>query len=120
VRSTILVVEDDAAVRRVLTLLLELDGHRVLAAHDVPSALALAQSHRGVIDLLVTDIVLPGGGASALLEGLDALGRSLPVLYLSGSPRPESGGLPERPSLFLAKPFVPDRLSDAVHELLGR
>ena len=118
-RATILVVEDDASVRAVVTLLLELEGHRVFSAGDVPSALEFGKTHPGPIDLLVTDVCLPGGNAPTLVNRLEALGRTMPVLYLSGYARPE-GGLPGRVSLYLTKPFVPQQLANAVLCLLDR
>jgi two-component system, cell cycle sensor histidine kinase and response regulator CckA len=119
VRSTILVVDDDNGVRRVVSLLLELDGHRIFSAHDVPSALAFARDHSGPLHLLVTDVYIPGGNAPALVQGLAELGRTMPVLYLSGYAKPDLG-LAVESSCFLTKPFVPADLTEAVLRLLDR
>src|SRR4051794_31887878 len=117
VRAAILVVDDDPSVRAVVSLILELEGHRVVTAHDVPSALELVSKDEPLIDLLVADMCLPGGNAPALVRGLEQMGLRLPVLYLSGYGRPEEA-LPGRESLYLTKPFVPNRLASAVLSLL--
>lgn len=119
VRATILIVEDDPSVRRVVTLLLELEGHRVTAHEDVRSALDFAEDHPGGIDLLVADIRVPGGNAPALVAGLAALGHEPPILYMSGYGKPDTP-LPGAESLYLTKPFVPVQLIEAVERLLGR
>jgi CheY-like chemotaxis protein len=121
IRRTILLVEDDPVVRHVVRLLLELEGDSVVEAKDGEDALTILNGHHGALDLLVTDVMMPG------LSGAEVCGRvregrpGLPTLFISGF-YPEAvfpdQGLPQR-SAFLAKPFMPEELIDAVDGLLG-
>ena len=118
VQRTILVVDDDQSVRTIVSMALELEGYAVLTAGDVEQGFAAGAAHDATIDLLVVDLTLEGGGASALVERLAASGRSLPVLFVSGYPDPSD--LPAgEPCLFLAKPFTPEELAAAVEQLLA-
>ncbi|PTX97962.1 PAS domain S-box protein [Opitutus sp. ER46] len=106
--ATILVVEDEEAVRTITVTLLRRHGFNVLAAVDGASALAMWNTHRAAIDLLITDVVMPGGITGPELANRLQLERpELPVLLMSGY-NPEQAGrllsLPERQA-FLAKPF---------------
>jgi DNA-binding NtrC family response regulator len=115
--KTILVVEDDPAVRLLVRVTLELQGHTVVDAAEPEEALKLAAGIDRPIDLLVTDIWLPRSNVRALVAGLVELGLDLPVLYLSGYCDPPAN-LPGRCTLFLAKPFELEQLEAAVAHLL--
>ncbi|HTZ21799.1 MAG TPA: ATP-binding protein [Opitutaceae bacterium] len=106
--ETILVVEDEASVRGLMCRLLERHGYRVLAAESGAAALAVWREHRASIDLLVTDMVMPGGiGGRELANHLRAEKPSLKVIHCSGYTDEMLG--PDSPlrdtRSFLAKPF---------------
>ncbi|OUJ12784.1 ATP-binding protein [Acetobacter okinawensis] len=118
----VLVVEDDAAIRDIVVTILGMAGHRVLEAGDGEQAFDTAAGVEGTLDLLVTDIQLPGplDGVTlsrVLVERYPALA----VVYMSGdltldSPPPE-GSVPN--ARLLAKPFRRDGLMEAVTAALG-
>lgn len=117
--KTILVVEDELAVRQLVRVALELQGHAVVDAADPAEALRIAAGIGRPIDLLVTDIWLRRGNVRALVSGLLELGLDLPVLYLSGDSDPPPN-LPGRRTLFLGKPFELEQLEGAVARLFER
>jgi len=118
---TILLVEDDDAVRGLLKHILDHEGFTVLAAGDGPSALALARTHSGRIDLLLTDISMPRMDGRELADLIHADRRDLPVLFMSGYA--DSGTVPLdqagcREALLL-KPFRPAELTSRVREMIA-
>jgi two-component system cell cycle sensor histidine kinase/response regulator CckA len=84
---TLLVVEDDETVRALMVRALEDAGYHTLAAAQGDEALALARACGGAIDLLVTDVVMPGHGGRQLFEALRIGRPELRVLFMSGYPR---------------------------------
>ena len=82
--ETILLVEDEDLVRALVQEILRRNGYRVLEALDVAHALRLSEQHAGGIDLLVTDVVMPGLGGGALAERLNAIRPGIKVLFTSG------------------------------------
>jgi two-component system, cell cycle sensor histidine kinase and response regulator CckA len=82
--ETILLVEDEVPVRKITTLLLESLGYRVLEASSGEEALRLAQGNREKLDLLMTDVVMPGMSGPELAEVLRVSDAGLKVLFLSG------------------------------------
>ncbi len=119
--ETILMVEDDAAVRSLARLALQMYGYQVLEASDGREALALSQRHKGSIHLLVTDVVMPGINGRELAEQLTRKFRDLQVLFLSGytSDTIVHHGVLEADMAFLQKPFTPMLLSRKVREVLN-
>jgi DNA-binding NtrC family response regulator len=115
--KTILVVEDEPAVRQLVRVALELQGHAVVDAGEPAEALEIAALIGRPIDLLVTDVWLRRGNVRALVAGLVELGLDLPVLYVSGDGDPPPN-LPGRRTLFLGKPFELEQLEGAVSDLL--
>jgi CheY-like chemotaxis protein len=117
----ILLAEDDPVVRHVLKLVIEFYGDRVLEAEDGATAVALASTYQGHLDLLVTDIMMPGYNGAEVCQRVRADRPDLPTLFISGY-YPEAvfseNGLPAR-SAFLAKPFMPEDFAEAVDRLLG-
>ena len=117
--ATILLVEDDKGVRDFARTMLLQRGYTVLFAGDGDKALKVAQFHVGPIDLLVTDVVLPGLSGTHLAERLRALRPHLRVLFISGmvqeatvkSPALAEGG-------FLIKPFPGEALIGKVQQIL--
>jgi signal transduction histidine kinase/ActR/RegA family two-component response regulator len=120
--ETVLVVEDEADVRIVLTRTLEARGYKVLVAGDAEGALRAARIHDGPLDLLVCDVVLPDADGRLLARRIDALRPELRgAVFVSGhlaaAASPEPPGLGERQAL-LAKPFDAPALLDAVRRIL--
>ena len=120
--GTILLAEDDPRVREVLAEVLRLSGYRVLRAADGQAALELAQAHPGEIQVLVTDVVMPGMTGPELAEALVASRPGIRVLYMSGYTgdamvrRREMGD----GASFLQKPFSPSAIASKVREILDR
>jgi signal transduction histidine kinase/ActR/RegA family two-component response regulator len=118
--STILLVEDDPAVRGFVGRSLASHGHVVLEAPGGPEAIERAAAHEGPIDLLVTDVVMPGMGGPELAERLVATRPGLRVLFISGYAEGHFGSAGPAPGTFyLAKPFSADLLARTVREALG-
>jgi PAS domain S-box-containing protein len=119
--ETVLVVEDEAPLRRLVARVLGDLGYRVVVAGSGPEALELLEEMESPPDLLLTDVILPGGmqGNELARVFLDALPH-LPVLYMSGHPKDaivHSGRLDEGVE-FLAKPFAPETLGVKVRQVL--
>ncbi len=116
--GTVLVCEDDTGVLRLTQGLLQSAGYQVLAAEDANQALALVADHPGSIDLLVTDVILPGRNGRELAEALKGMKPKLPVLYLSGYSADILKGIKfDSDDAFLRKPFLATALLDAVGRL---
>jgi two-component system cell cycle sensor histidine kinase/response regulator CckA len=115
---TILAVDDEAdlleAVRRVLTR----RGHEVLAATGPAEALDLCRRHGGDIDLLLTDVRMPGGTGTELAHQLAELRPGLSVLFMSGLYDARDGEL-DSGARVVAKPFTPASLAEAVEDALS-
>jgi CheY-like chemotaxis protein len=113
---TILVVDDEAPLRDLAARILARDDHTVLVAPDGPAALELARTYPEPIDLLLTDVVMPGMLGKELAERFVAARPGVPVLYMSGYAQPvltERGTLEEGMTL-LEKPFTEAELRAAV------
>jgi two-component system cell cycle sensor histidine kinase/response regulator CckA len=119
--ETLLLVEDQAPLREILREALQLLGYRVLVAADGESAIATARRHRGRLDLLVTDVVMPRLDGCELARRLSAERPGLRVLYLSGHGLDTATrrGMVEGSTL-LEKPFSTETLSVRVREALDR
>ena len=115
-----LLVEDAAPVRALARRSLEACGYRVLDASDGPSALELSARHAAGIDLLVTDVVMPGMSGRELAERLAPQRPEMKVLYTSGytDDAMVRQGVLNAGVAFLQKPFVPDMLARKVREVL--
>ena len=119
-RGTILLGEDDVAVRRVATTILERDGYTVLGAADGTAVIESFESARDRIALVVLDQHMPGPGVEATLRALSALQPSARVLLMSGSVQPDTD--PDVHHFvrgFLAKPFRGSELLRAVEAALA-
>jgi two-component system, cell cycle sensor histidine kinase and response regulator CckA len=118
--ETVLVAEDEEAVRHLVCRVLRAKGYRVLEARHAEAALDLAAATAEPIDLLVSDLVMPGLGGRALADRLLNLRPALRVLFITGY-APEAverqGRLPAGHGL-LEKPFTADQLAHKVRETL--
>jgi hypothetical protein len=115
--ETILLVEDEPAVRLLAQRVLEAEGYRVLPFADPGVALNVAIGAPNGFDGLVTDIVMPSMSGPALAERIAAFRPELPVLFVSGY---EAGALPIGAAPPLAKPFGTGELAAAVDAMFGR
>jgi PAS domain S-box-containing protein len=118
--ETVLVVEDEEAVRELIGETLETYGYRVIAAGDFDSALEAATQHRGEIHLLVTDVILPGKGGPEVAQEVTALRPETKVLYVSGYTDDAIGrhGVLDAGVAFLQKPFTLTALARKVRQVL--
>jgi len=118
--ETLLVVEDEAALREVAGRILSGAGYHVLAAECGATALELAARHEGVIDLLVSDVVMPGMLGKELADRLTGVRPDTRVLYMSGYAQPvlHSQGTLDPGVSLLEKPFTAGDLLAAVRRRL--
>jgi PAS domain S-box-containing protein len=119
--GTILLAEDEREVREVAREFLELAGYSVIEAKHGLDALELAEKHGGSIDLLVTDMVMPGMGGRELANRLLAICPALKVIYMSGYTEYANfkNADFELHNVMLQKPFTRLVLAQAVHKILG-
>jgi two-component system cell cycle sensor histidine kinase/response regulator CckA len=119
--GTILLVEDQAAIRMLLEDVLSEAGHRVVAAADGSAALEVAGQYTGALDLLITDVVMPEMSGPDLASQLTPLRPSMIVLYMSGYTDHAllHRGAIEQGAAFLQKPFLPESLLCKIDELLS-
>jgi signal transduction histidine kinase len=116
--ETVLVAEDEAAVRQLAIESLERSGYRVIAAASGEEALALASTFDGAIHLLVTDVVMPGMKGPELAARLRALRPGVKVLLMSGYAADVVTPGDLRDATMVAKPFSPSVLTRAVRHAL--
>ena len=118
-RPTLLLVEDEPALRLLVVTMLEEEGYLVLQAGNGLDAIALAERHRGDIALLLTDVVMPRLSGPELAQQLRAMRPGLEVLFMSGynDSRLVHRGVEEANVNLLVKPFSPDDLVKRVAEL---
>ncbi|HJQ09994.1 MAG TPA: response regulator [Gemmatimonadaceae bacterium] len=117
--GTILLVEDEAAVRSLARKILTQKGYRVLEASDGAIALRVAAGHVGEIDLVLTDVAMPVLGGRGLVEELRELSPGVRVLFMSGYPREEIFPDKKDETPYLQKPFTSDTLLSEVRSTLG-
>ena len=118
--ETILLADDDDAVRDLIERVLTESGYRVIAASDSASALQALERHADEVRLLVTDVIMPGGSGHDLAVEVQRRHGPLPVLYVSGYTENSviRHGIPVGEVEFLAKPFAPAELASAVRRVL--
>ena len=116
-RRRVLVVEDDGRVRRATVSALEEIGHRVMACSDGSAALALVRGDTAV-DLIVSDVVMPGLSGPELANALEECARPVPILFVTGYAATEAGDRLNQHRV-LRKPFTIAQLSSAVSETLA-
>ncbi|HVL69987.1 MAG TPA: response regulator [Vicinamibacterales bacterium] len=116
-RETILLVEDEPAVRQLFAQALIRAGYRVLEARNGQEALKVFDQHGDTVDLLLTDMRMPYMGGAELAQHLRARRLTLKLLCISGYPGSDPT---ELGADFLAKPFSRDDLLAKVREVLDR
>ncbi len=120
--ETVLLVEDESPIRSMMEEALRAEGYRVLSAAAAPEALQVAERHPGPIDLLLTDVVMPGMNGRDLWERLARVRAGARVLFVSGYTADEAldRGVRAASVAFLQKPFTPRDLCRKVGAVLGR
>jgi signal transduction histidine kinase len=118
--ATILLVEDDPMIRALVSQTLEMQGYTVLQAEEGWEGVKVARLHKGTIDLIFTDVVMPGLGGAELAMATQELYSDVKVLFMSGYSRSqlEEEGVPPDAAV-LEKPFTPDKVITMVHQLIG-
>ncbi|MDY7093270.1 MAG: ATP-binding protein, partial [Acidobacteriota bacterium] len=121
-RANVLLVEDQDEVRAATAELLEQLGHRVITAGSRDEALDQLEQHRGTVELVITDLLMPGGGGRELVEELRRRKLRQPALFISGyQDDPDAGSrqdLAELGGAVLGKPFSARELQRAVAKAL--
>jgi two-component system cell cycle sensor histidine kinase/response regulator CckA len=114
--GTVLLVEDEESVRELVRATLEKQGYTVLDTGQGDVALQMAQSHAGPIDILISDLVLPGMGGRELGSKVNESHPETKILIVSGYPEDMVVG----PGIeFLQKPFTLQALAGKVQDVLG-
>ncbi len=118
--ETVLVVEDEAGVRRVIVEMLEQQGYRVLTAENGEAALEVCQKNQCPIQLLITDVIMPRMSGRELANQMVRMLPTLKVLFVSGYTDHAiiHHGVLEPGTHFLQKPFTPESLAGKVREVL--
>ncbi len=119
--ETIRVVEDDDAVRRMTREFLLIEGYTIVEARSAAEAMDLLQDNNRRVDLVLTDVIMPGMKGSELGESLAKLDSSIRVLYMSAYTEEAvvNFGFLGSGAAFIEKPFSPDELARKVREVLG-
>jgi two-component system cell cycle sensor histidine kinase/response regulator CckA len=119
--ETILLVEDENAVRKFVLEVLESSGYTVLEAPNGPAALEICRSYQFPIHLLISDIIMPKMGGAELKKRVVELLPEVSILFISGytSDSIAARGIDDPDIAFLEKPFTPDGLIRKVREVLG-
>jgi len=119
--ETILVVEDDNAVRRMTREFLKIKGYTVIEARSAAAAIQIFESKTQSIDLVLTDVLMPGMKGRELVERLGQISADLKVLYMSAYTEDAAIniGVLNPGTEFIEKPFSPDELASKVREVLS-
>jgi two-component system, cell cycle sensor histidine kinase and response regulator CckA len=120
--ETILLVEDEDMVREIALKTLEMMGYKVLKACNGDEAILVFEQYKENIQLLLTDVVMPGMNGRVLADRLSAARPEMEILFMSGYTDDaiiRKGAL-EKGTNFLGKPFTPDQLTCKVREVLDR
>ena len=116
---TVLVVDDEPTLRKLMQVVLERAGFRVLTAQNGYDAMDVSESHLGSIDVLVSDVTMPGMDGPTLVDELRETDPNLPVLFVTGSLErvPVSK---DKPFPIIEKPFSPGNLVFTIRQLLAQ
>jgi two-component system, cell cycle sensor histidine kinase and response regulator CckA len=120
--ETILLVEDDEMVRKLVNEVLDNEGYRLLEAANGVAALSICAQYEEPIHLLLTDVIMPEMSGRDLADRLAAVRPELKVLYMSGYTDDVivHHGVLDEGTEFIQKPFTPDVLARKIREVLDR
>ena len=116
---TILLVDDEREVRNVIAAMLREEGYRVLEAASGHEALAASDAHHGKIDLLLTDLIMPGMTGRMLADMLGARRPGIPVVFISGYVGDSPLVVAEQGLYFVKKPIAEEVLLRTISEALS-
>jgi DNA-binding response OmpR family regulator len=121
VRPTVLVVDDEEDLRDIMRRMLDRRGFATLTAGDSQQAIAVCREHPGEIDVLVTDLGLPGASGGELSRTATELRPGMRVVYISGLPKEMAvvAGLIDEQAVLVKKPFSTELLVTALREVLA-
>ncbi len=119
-KITILVVDDEPEIRKLVSAMVSQSGYTVLTADSGEHALTLYRNHKGTVDLLITDVVAPGMSGPMLADALTALQPRLKVLFISGydSTHVVQKYVVEKGHALLTKPFTAEQMQSKVRDML--
>lgn len=119
-RPTVLVVDDEEDLRDIMRRMLERRGFDTLVAADSETAIATCRSHEGDIDVLLTDLGLPGASGGELSRAAMTLRPRMGVVYISGLPKDiaVTKGLIGDDALLVKKPFTSELLIEALRRVI--
>jgi two-component system, cell cycle sensor histidine kinase and response regulator CckA len=119
--TTVLIVEDDPAIREISAKILRRRGYTVLSAEGGEEARQICERHDGTIDVLLSDVVMPGMNGPTVAAMLTRMRPGLKVVFMSGYGTHDivRHGVIEREVPFLQKPFTPERLANTIREVLA-
>jgi|SRR5215469_1718715 len=120
-KKTILVVDDEPEVRKLVSAMVGQSGYSVMTADSGEHALTLYKNHKGQIDLLITDVIAPGMSGPMLADKLAEFQPDLKVLYISGYDNTHvvQKYVVEKGHALLTKPFTLEEMQTKVRELLS-
>jgi PAS domain S-box-containing protein len=120
--GTVLLVEDEQSLRKMVGIMLTNMGYTVLQAKDGVEAVEMFQQHKAEIRVVICDLTMPRMDGWGTLAALRKLSPGIPVILTSGYDKASvmSGDHPEWPQAFLGKPYVLKRLSDAIHLAMAK
>ncbi len=118
--ETLLIVENESAIRYLLQVALRRNGYTVLAAESGREALQLVRNHAGAIHLLITDVMMPDMDGPELVRQLSAIRPDTRTLFMSGymDDTLGEGGILSTNANFIQKPFSPGTIAQRIREIL--
>ena len=121
-RPTVLVVDDEEDLRDIMRRMLERRGFDTLVAGDSEQAIETCRDHAGEIDVLITDLGLPGASGGELSRAATTVRPQMGVVYISGLPKDiaVTKGLISDDALLVKKPFTSDLLIEALRAVITR
>jgi CheY-like chemotaxis protein len=120
--ETILIVEDEGEVRKLISKMLETQGYRILETSNGEDALLVCERRNGPIHLMLVDVIMPGMSGSELAKVLKPLYPEIKILYMSGYTDDAivRHGFVEKGVNYIQKPFTMERLARKVREVLDK
>src|SRR3954464_6472849 len=120
-KRTILVVDDEPEIRKLVGAMVSQSGYTILTADSGEHALTLYKNNKGPIDLLITDVVAPGMSGPMLADKLTEIQPDLRVLYISGYDNTHvvQKYVVEKGHALLSKPFTVEEMKSKVREMLA-